>query len=550
MTTMVADTLVEPAVAEPAATEFAVARSLARIEGRRLLLSPLVLVAFGLALLMQGRPGPWITSVHEDAANSGFLYLLPAAMTLVAANLAALRGRRHGAEELFATTPASARARTGAHLLAVAWPAVASTLVIVLFLANSGSYGAVELVQLADLAVGPLLVAGAGALGVMLARWAPTPAAGPLACVAIAALELFLTSPAVLTTGWRYMAFWVDAGDQALLPPRPSLWHLVYLIALVAMAVVGALLRHGLRPRLAVAGAVALAVMGTSAVAQSRYVTAAAWARSDELITRPQNHQVCDRKNGIRYCTFPAYRPLADRWAPVVEGVRARVPADARPAAFEVSQRIAGRDLQYTPSELRDRIPSLPALPSAGVPVPDDGAVHPGRGWSRDGMAELSLAVGVASRVVDLPLAPAAPGTVCDTAGQSRAVVALWLAAQAVPRTGAALAGLTQTNVLRLGSDSLPPHLLVPNDPVQPAAVWGMVEVRHALALARRPAAEVEAALGSDWARFTDPATTTAELASALSLDPVPESELRPAWSPNQDPAAPPELRLDGPCGS
>ncbi len=546
MTQVLEDRPVAP-VAEPQPAELGMVRALARIEGRRLLRSPLVLVGAGLMLLALFGDGPWVSSIDSTAADAAFMSLLVAAMTLVASNLAAQRGRRSGAEELFAATPAQPRSRTGAHLLAVIWPAAVSVVIPVLVVVTASFYGRPDLSDLADLAVGPLLVAGAGALGVMLARWAPTPVAGPLACVAIIALEAFLTSPVVITSGWRYMAFWFDAADIDLLPPRPALWHVVYLVALIAMAVVGSLLRHGLRPRLAVAGAVAIAVMVTSAVAQSRYVTDAAWARANGLLAHPEDHQICDDRLGVRYCTFARYRPLADRWAAVVEGVRARVPAAEWPAQLELSQRYTAADLQYTPrAQLGKRIPALRA--PAAPPI-DEGALHPGRGWTDDGFADLSLAVGAASLAVGLPVAPQAGGILCDTAGQARAVVALWLAAQSTPAAGKALRQITENQVVHLdGGDSGVPHLLVTEDAVERAAAWGMVEVRHALALQRRPMAEVEAHLARNWDDLTDPASTTAELASALGLPAVPDSELRATTAPGQDPGQ--GLGLGPPCRS
>lgn len=548
MTQVLEDRAAAP-VAEPQAAELEMVRALARSEGRRLLRSPLVLVGAGLMLLALFGDGPWVASIDSTAADAPFMSLLVAAMTLVASNLAAQRGRRSGTEELFAAAPAQPRTRTGAHLLAVIWPAAVSVVIPVLVVVTGNSYGQPDLSDLADLAVGPLLVVGAGALGVMLARWAPTPAAGPLACVAIIALEAFLTSPVVLTSGWRYMAFWFDAADIDLLPPRPALWHVVYLVALIAMAVVGSLLRHGLRPRLAMAGAVAIAVMATSAVAQSRYVTDAAWARANGLLAHPQDHQICDDRLGVRYCTFARYRPLADRWAAVVEGVRARVPAEVWPAQLELSQRYTAGDLQYTPrAQLGKRIPALRAGATAAA-TSGGLALHPGRGWTDDGFADLSLAVAAASRAVGLPVAPPAEGVLCDTAGQARAVVALWVAAQSTPAAGKALGQITENQVVRLdGGASGVPHLLVSEDAVERAAAWGMVEVRHALALQRRPTAEVEAHLARTWANLTDPASTTAALASELGLPAVAESELRTTTAPGQDPGQ--GLRLGPPCRS
>jgi len=131
MTQVLEDRAVAP-VGEPQPAELGVVRALARIEGRRLLRSPLVLVGAGLMLLALFGDGPWVASIDSTAADAPFMSLLVAAMTLVASNLAALRGRRSGADELFAAAPAQPRSRTGAHLLAVLWPAVVSVAIPVL----------------------------------------------------------------------------------------------------------------------------------------------------------------------------------------------------------------------------------------------------------------------------------------------------------------------------------------------------------------------------------------------------------------------------------
>ncbi len=224
----------------PPETAWRLARSIARVEGRRLLRSPVVLAGLGLPLLMIGAEGAETVDLQEFSIMTGFMSLLPAATTLIASNLAALRAHRDGAEELYGVAPAPAVARTGGHLLALAWPAVVSLVVpgsaLAMAYVRAEPFGALEL---AEVAVGPLLVAGAGALGVLLARWLPTPLAAPLACVAIAVFELAWNGDFVGHSGWRWMAFWLQPAGEFpadLLPGRPAGWHAVYLTSLIAAA--------------------------------------------------------------------------------------------------------------------------------------------------------------------------------------------------------------------------------------------------------------------------------------------------------------------------
>ena len=521
----------ETVAAGAAPPPWRVAAAVARVEGPRLLRSPLVLVGFALNLAMTFG-GPWVSNLRTDSADSGFVFLLGAAGTLIASNLATLRGRRHGTEELFGADPAPPGARTGGHLLAVAWPtALAVALLPVTVGAAVVLRDAFGRPDLADLAVGPLLVAGAGALGVLLARWAPSALAGPVACVGIAALELYLTSPAVLDDGLRWMAFWQGAGDIDLLPPRPSGWHVVYLVGLVAMAWVGALLRHGWRRPLVVAGATALAVVAGSTRMQAGTVTDEAWAARNRLLADPVATQVCQDGEAARYCYYPGYGPLVDRWSVVVEGVRRRVPEAAWPGATEVRQKFATQ--VYSPYD--ELHPVLPALPPWDAPDPDDGRLRPGTGWTTDGTADLSLGLAVASRAVGLPVVAPAPSAVCDASGQGRAVVALWLAARSTPDAAGALRKLAEAPPAVGGG-----VVVVPAEAVQAAVGWGREDLGYALALLERPADEVQAALARDWAQLTDPATTSTGVADTLGLSPAAVG--RPADD------LPPDVRVEGRC--
>jgi hypothetical protein len=124
-----------------------------------------------------------------------------AAGTFIAANLAALRSRRDGTDEMFGALPRRGWCRTAAQLIAVAAAVpVAIVLLTVLFLALGAGGGLVvgpdgmrHTPALAELAQGPLPVVFLGAAGIALAHLAPSVVVAPLALVGLLALEVPLT---------------------------------------------------------------------------------------------------------------------------------------------------------------------------------------------------------------------------------------------------------------------------------------------------------------------------------------------------------------------
>lgn len=161
--------------------------ALARIEGRRLLRHPFVLAGALIPLVA------FLQFLISDDADADYAWtlLVPfmsvSAGVLVAVNLAALRARRDGAEELYRSLPAPSSARTAAHLVSLVWAvAVAAGLVaiaVLIALSNGNPLPA------ADQAVTtPALVALCGALGLALARWLPHPGAATVGVVIVFAL--------------------------------------------------------------------------------------------------------------------------------------------------------------------------------------------------------------------------------------------------------------------------------------------------------------------------------------------------------------------------
>ena len=525
--------------------EARVALALARVEGPRLLRHPLVILGLLFGTLNLFQPTD-VVDLTEQSNGAPFACLSVAAMTLVASHLAVCRGRRHATEELFAATSAPARARTGAHLLAVAWPTAGATVLVLAYLAVNLSKDHYGSVLVAELVVGPVLVAGAGALGVLLGRLAPWALVPPVACIAIAAVQLYLGSPPFLHSPLRWMNFWVTAIEFPLMPRGPAGAHLVYLVGLVTLAALAALLFHGLGPRLMTAAVAAIALTVGAAVVQGRPIPASAWAQRNDLLVRPDAHQACQVRDDIRYCAFPDRRPLIDHWQPVVEGVRRAVPADRWPR-MDVRQRVTALDLQYVADEARRHLGHvLPALPPAGASLPDDGDLHPRLAWGwNPSVEELGLAIPAASRAVALPMAPGPDRTLCDSAGQGRAVVALWLAAQALPEAEGSLRRLARDSVVDLPGRA-GRYVLVEEGPMlHGGAAWAMEDVGYALTLLDRPAGEVRAALAAQWDRLTAPSATTGDVVSALGINgPTPIAGRQEV----QEERSGPPVHLGAPC--
>jgi len=186
--------------------------ALARIEGRRLLLHPIFLIGVLLSVVLVY--AAW--TAGNDPRTQGMLLsgyaLLPlAAATMIAANLGALRSRRDNTDELYSSLPRPRSARAAGQLLGLAWTLPVSAILL------AGAYLAlraqqplglgslVALPSLVELAQGPLVVIALGAVGILLARVAPSPIVVPLLAIAGFFAEAELT-------------YWIVGRETALSP--------------------------------------------------------------------------------------------------------------------------------------------------------------------------------------------------------------------------------------------------------------------------------------------------------------------------------------------
>lgn len=500
---------------------------LARFEARQLLRHPSIVVGallagFGLWLVWSEDDAGDVL-VHGGGTNIGLAFVLFAFAVLIGANLGALRARRHGAVELLASMPMPEASRTSAHVLSVgAVVPLVTGVVLAIDLVWQRRPLTIGHLPLDLVATVLLLVVGAGASGVLVARWAPHPAAGAAAVIAIIVLQVNFRAGDV---NLRWLHF---VGGEAYDTPfdiQPVAWHLVYLVALIALAAVLAVARSGFDRRVSLVLGGVLAVLVLSGWMQTRPAsTAAVAARADEL-ERTEAHQVCERRGDVPYCAYPVYRPWVERWATSIDGVLRRVPADVRTRPLRVTQRI-------TPDV--DLIPALRAAVDEERAWADDGQVHPGFEWWVD-RHELGLAYQTGAWAVGLPPAVGLSGA-CSAGGQARVVVAMWLAGQATPegrrylRTRAASVerdgrrGLVALHPLDVADQYESDRPFVP----EVGSAGRGADVVAAAALLDVPDDRVAAAVAEHWARFTDPATPAAEVFAAVGAPGRAMGELPP----------------------
>jgi hypothetical protein len=246
------------------------------------------------------------------------------------------------------------------------------------------------------------------------------------------------------------------------------------------------------------------------------------------FVERPQDVQVCEERAGVRYCAYPGYEALVDRWAPVVESVLGLVPEEVRGRRLELRQRVPLRYLDATPRAVRQEL-SVPIFDAGRGPRSweDDGALHPELRWGRGddaALGEFALAAQTAAWALNVPTESGA--FFCARAGQARTALVLWMAGQTTARASSALALAYEEPAPSGGLPGAGPENfpVVLHGPlwtlgiVDELPMWPRAEVAAALELLDRPVEEVAARVRASWDRLSDPATTTSELAELFGM--------------------------------
>lgn len=528
-------------------TDWRAVPPLARAETRALLRHPAFLVGTGLTPLMFwaatadtafGSAPDWL-----DISLAIALALVPLAwLTIVAVDLVALRPRRTGADELFATAPTPRPVRSTALLIAGLGPVVVAAVL------TGGWVGVVETRDAVrgaphwmELAVGPLIVAGAVTVGVAVARWLPRAIFGVLAAFG----TLFIQARFFEVDSWpwdraagdpvRFLGFMAEAagaGTDAL-EVRPAGWHLLYLCGLVVVMAGIALARDGLRAPIAGLLVVALLVVAGTGWMQARPLSTGRQIQMAAYLTDPAAHQRCEASDGVRYCAYPGFTDLVGDWRERVETTLAVLPpvaAEGR-TRLDVAQRaatiIGNDDCSPVPFET-SLPPSVAGRVSPAAMWPADDHVHPGLQaeslpCSSEDVHDFFLAVQVGAWAVGLPPAPHGRDERCTATGQARAAVALWAAAAGTPRG----ARLLRT-VLRDGTSADGTLITFDDGGVNGGGwdappMWGVdyaaSDASVALALLGRPPADVARILAEDWDDWTAPTASSVALAEAAGIE-------------------------------
>ncbi len=367
---------------------------------------------------------------------------------------------RTGSEELFGALPAPGPVRTAALLVAGVGPVVVAAVlsagwVIYLSTNDNPPSGSPEW---AEIAAGWAIVAGSVCVGVAVARWLPSPGFGVVAVVATIVIQARFLD--VTTWPWdrgegdpmRFLGFLADTanvGDQ-FLEVRPSVWHLLYLVGLVALMAGVALARDGIpRPMLVLLTISGLVVIGAG-WQQTRPASAARENEMVSYLTDPAAHQVCEEWAGVTYCAYPGFVADIASWRKAVEPTLALLPAAAvgKSDPLTVRQRspiIIGSDDCEPGRFARSLPPGVAARVSPDTLWPADGLVHPPFGEEYFPCSDrvvhgFYLAVQTGAWAVGLPPAPHGDNVRCTAAGQARSVIALWAGAATMPERGQALA--------------------------------------------------------------------------------------------------------------
>jgi hypothetical protein len=233
-------------------------------EARRLARHPVlwpvpvvVIVTSALDGASDGRTaGYWYGTIFVDVAFFAPMFVL------FAANLVASGARRSRAEEMLNVTPTTDMRRTWAMSLGVALPLAGVGVVAAGAMALIDSVNDIppkDLLAAGELAQLPFILAGAGLLGVLAARWLPF--AGGVVIMFIAATIGGLVVFGRFDAGvwWMWWSTERTIGKGAPVPGEPWL-HAAYLAGLCACATVAAVYRDRTQwRRLALVGGPVLA---------------------------------------------------------------------------------------------------------------------------------------------------------------------------------------------------------------------------------------------------------------------------------------------------
>ena len=502
---------------------------LARVEGRQMLRNEMFIVGIFMSMAVLVLFGVVWTSDGVGAENSWrhWLSVLPvftlpfAGMTLVAMNLASLRARREGTEELFGSLPATATTRVVGHLGSV-WMALVVQIAFVGATFASGRFltdhfGAIDAASVGDIVVSFMLVFCAGALAVALARWLPSPLVGLAALVVLA-----FGGTAIGGIGghhWsltRQLSIWPRYPDHDwVFAVRPSWWHAAYLLSLGLVVAVAAVARQR-RDRLTLLlGIAAVALAGLTGYAQTRPMSDGDAKRIAEMISDPVAHSSCRTVDGLMLCAYRDYADITKVWARELTAPFAAVAPRRRADGFAVVWHEPRLDRLDPDVRNQLDIEALARSQSADASTWNGVAVD-----GTESNLINRLALGLWS--VGLPSVPARAAP-CWAGGQARSIDALWVAAQGMNGDDAdRFVSGTWSGLGDDTSDSAVPSKWIDGyvwiSGATPPVLWSATDIGAAQAMLTLDATFVRDALWADWPRWTDHVTVSEDLMTELGV--------------------------------
>lgn len=553
-----------PTTAPPRTAQ--VARQLGRVELRRLAIHPATLIGFVLACVALWALNTGSAPVLNRAGATTSLPLaLVAAGGMIAAADAAVRMWKTERSEALDVTPASERARTLGLLMASLGPLALALGLQAVALIGMSLDRPVTVLDWWDVLAGPLVVLLGTVIGVAAGRWAPSRLTGPVALVVVAAITITLSSYGVLQRaglGARWLAPIVPLEfDPYELSFRPTGAHALYLVGLIGVLVSVAALRGQMRhtwlPLAALLLSLGLTVLSAGAqfAAYEEFDYEATLAR----YVPPAAEYTCEVSGSVEYCAHPGYEEWIEEWEALVQPVLELAPQDVANRPLRVTQYpTQALDLLFDGSSGHDVDP-LPGLATGMWWGRRPGGNEWGGAWP------FGMALGTSAWAVGLPLeltkgqwiteydengditsSEFVAGTegvpedqvasmVCTTLNQGRAMIALWMAAQASPVTEQHLRNKIEDPDQPIFEDwvndegetvTLYVGVAQSFDVGQPypwyALDFANHEAYYAYQLLDLPNEEVATLILRNWDYLTDPTTDTREALQVFGLEPVP----------------------------
>lgn len=227
-------------------------------EGRRMVLSPVLLLVFGFFMLMAGVETVVEASLSRPSRASTydfifFVFALYAGLLFyISCHLVSSSARRTKAEDQLASMPLSPRARAAGMcagvllgpglLTAVATGALALLGNDVVLSDGKSPVGGAELIQFV------LIIIGGGLFAVMLATWLRFPGSLPLGFFALVFGTVWMLNPErVPLNTWPWFAPYLSSyewSDAVWSLQGSHTWHAVYLAGLCGLAFCAVMLRE------------------------------------------------------------------------------------------------------------------------------------------------------------------------------------------------------------------------------------------------------------------------------------------------------------------